>query len=63
MLGVIGPNGAGKTTLFNLISGVLEPDRRHRHAGRARTSPGCRSTAGRGPAWAAPSRPRACSPG
>ncbi len=24
---LIGPNGAGKTTLFNLISGVLEPDR------------------------------------
>ncbi len=25
--GLIGPNGAGKTTLFNLISGVLRPDR------------------------------------
>ena len=25
--GLIGPNGAGKTTLFNIISGVLEPDR------------------------------------
>jgi branched-chain amino acid transport system ATP-binding protein len=24
---VIGPNGAGKTTLFNIISGVLSPDR------------------------------------
>ncbi|MCL5966064.1 MAG: ABC transporter ATP-binding protein [Deltaproteobacteria bacterium] len=24
---LIGPNGAGKTTLFNLISGVLPPDR------------------------------------
>lgn len=24
---LIGPNGAGKTTLFNLISGVLRPDR------------------------------------
>jgi branched-chain amino acid transport system ATP-binding protein len=24
---VIGPNGAGKTTLFNLISGLLRPDR------------------------------------
>ena len=24
---VIGPNGAGKTTLFNMISGVLRPDR------------------------------------
>jgi branched-chain amino acid transport system ATP-binding protein len=24
---VIGPNGAGKTTLFNIISGVLRPDR------------------------------------
>ncbi len=25
--GLIGPNGAGKTTLFNMISGVLPPDR------------------------------------
>jgi branched-chain amino acid transport system ATP-binding protein len=24
---IIGPNGAGKTTLFNLIAGVLRPDR------------------------------------
>lgn len=27
VLGLIGPNGAGKTTVFNLISGVLRPDR------------------------------------
>ena len=27
ILGLIGPNGAGKTTLFNLISGLLKPDR------------------------------------
>jgi branched-chain amino acid transport system ATP-binding protein len=27
ILGLIGPNGAGKTTVFNLISGVLKPDR------------------------------------
>jgi branched-chain amino acid transport system ATP-binding protein len=25
--GVIGPNGAGKTTLFNVIGGLLKPDR------------------------------------
>jgi len=25
--GLIGPNGAGKTTLFNVISGILRPDR------------------------------------
>lgn len=25
--GLIGPNGAGKSTLFNLVSGVLRPDR------------------------------------
>ena len=25
--GLIGPNGAGKTTVFNLITGVLKPDR------------------------------------
>jgi branched-chain amino acid transport system ATP-binding protein len=27
LLGLIGPNGAGKTTVFNLLSGVLQPDR------------------------------------
>ncbi|MDR7555201.1 MAG: ABC transporter ATP-binding protein [Armatimonadota bacterium] len=27
VVAVIGPNGAGKTTLFNLITGVLTPDR------------------------------------
>jgi branched-chain amino acid transport system ATP-binding protein len=27
ILGLIGPNGAGKTTLFNMIAGVLKPDR------------------------------------
>lgn len=27
IVGLIGPNGSGKTTLFNLISGVLRPDR------------------------------------
>lgn len=27
IVGVIGPNGSGKSTLFNLISGVLAPDR------------------------------------
>jgi len=27
VVAVIGPNGAGKTTLFNLITGVLLPDR------------------------------------
>jgi branched-chain amino acid transport system ATP-binding protein len=26
-LGIIGPNGAGKSTLFNLIAGMLRPDR------------------------------------
>ena len=25
--GLIGPNGAGKTTLFNIVSGILKPDR------------------------------------
>lgn len=25
--GLIGPNGSGKTTLFNIISGLLEPDK------------------------------------
>jgi branched-chain amino acid transport system ATP-binding protein len=27
IVGLIGPNGSGKTTLFNLISGLLRPDR------------------------------------
>lgn len=27
ILGLIGPNGSGKTTLFNLIAGVIKPDR------------------------------------
>ena len=27
ILGLIGPNGSGKTTLFNLVSGVLKPDK------------------------------------
>jgi branched-chain amino acid transport system ATP-binding protein len=27
LVGLIGPNGAGKTTVFNLLSGVLKPDR------------------------------------
>jgi branched-chain amino acid transport system ATP-binding protein len=27
IVGILGPNGAGKSTLFNLISGVLVPDR------------------------------------
>ena len=27
ILGLIGPNGAGKTTVFNLISGVLQPNK------------------------------------
>jgi len=26
-LGIIGPNGAGKSTLFNLVTGMLRPDR------------------------------------
>jgi branched-chain amino acid transport system ATP-binding protein len=26
-LGIIGPNGAGKTTLFNVISGILRPEK------------------------------------
>ena len=27
IVGLIGPNGSGKTTLFNVISGVLKPDK------------------------------------
>ena len=39
-LGIIGPNGAGKTSLFNLLSGLLPADLRHRSSSTARTSPG-----------------------
>ena len=27
MVGLLGPNGAGKTTTFNLVTGMLQPDR------------------------------------
>ncbi len=27
ILGIIGPNGSGKTTLFNVISGILKPEK------------------------------------
>jgi len=27
LVGLIGPNGAGKTTVFNLMTGILKPDR------------------------------------
>src|SRR6202022_41884 len=27
IVGLIGPNGAGKTTFFNLVTGLLRPDR------------------------------------
>ena len=27
ILGMIGPNGAGKTTVFNLLTGILKPDK------------------------------------
>jgi branched-chain amino acid transport system permease protein len=27
ILGIIGPNGAGKTTLFNLLNGIIRPDK------------------------------------
>jgi len=29
VVGVVGENGAGKSTLFNLLSGILQPDRGH----------------------------------
>ena len=37
---VIGPNGAGKSTLFNLITGVVQADRRQRCASTARALTG-----------------------
>ncbi|HHV03040.1 MAG TPA: ABC transporter ATP-binding protein, partial [Bacteroidales bacterium] len=27
LVGLIGPNGAGKTTVFNLMTGILKPDK------------------------------------
>ncbi len=49
LLGLIGPNGAGKTTAFNLLTGVLRPDRGTIHfAGReiTRARPERRALAG-----------------
>ena len=53
--GLIGPNGAGKTTCFNVISGLQKPNHGPGPLRRPRRSPGCRCTAARGAAWAAPS--------
>ena len=39
ILGILGPNGAGKSTLFNLIAGVLPPERRPRSVTKDATSP------------------------
>ena len=35
ILGIIGPNGAGKTTLFNLLNGILQPNRQIDCMGRS----------------------------
>ena len=32
---IVGYSGAGKTTLISIIAGLLAPDQRHRHVGRA----------------------------
>ena len=43
IVGLIGPNGAGKSTIFNLVTGVLSPDRRPDPFPRsARRRPACR---------------------
>src|SRR5258708_34368721 len=49
--GLIGPNGAGKTTLFNVVSGLVPPERGTiRFGGQAigGALPGARSRAGPG---------------
>ena len=41
ILALIGPNGAGKSTTFNMVTGVLQPTRRHDHVPTASGSTSC----------------------
>ena len=59
---IIGQNGAGKTTLFNLITGELRIEFRHRLAVRPRHHRGRRHAIARISAWRAPIRSSRCSP-
>ena len=58
---LIGPNGAGKTTLFNVVCGLLAPNRAG-PARRRRHHAGSRPTSGRAAGWPARSSGSSCSP-
>ena len=57
---LIGPNGAGKTTLINLMTGMLQPDRRPDHPRLATTSPRASPRSGSSAGWCARSRSIRC---
>ena len=60
---VIGPNGAGKTTLINVMTGILRARAAARCVSSDRDITNTPAHSWPPPAWSAPSRTVACSPG